>query len=69
MGAIGDSRHRIGCYGFELGRLSCFDQEQPLNDYARFAIDILLVFIYMFFLISSKRPEFWLPILAVVFFL
>lgn len=40
---------------------------KPLTDYPRFWIDIFLVFIYMFFLISSKQPGFWLPILAVVF--
>ncbi len=44
-------------------------KKKPLNGYARFVIDILLVFIYMFFLISSKQPGFWLPILAVVFVL
>ena len=44
-------------------------ESKPLNGYWRFAIDILLVFIYMFFLISSKQPDFWLPILAVIFVL
>ncbi len=42
---------------------------KPLNGYWRFVIDILLVFIYMFFLISSKQANFWLPILAFVFIL
>jgi hypothetical protein len=41
--------------------------DKPLNGYWRFAIDIVLVFIYMFFLISSPRPSFWLPILAIIF--
>jgi hypothetical protein len=44
-------------------------QAKPLNGYGRFVIDILLVFIYMFFLISSQRASFWLPILALVFVL
>jgi hypothetical protein len=41
--------------------------DKPLNGYWRFAIDIVLVFIYMFFLISSQRSGFWLPILAIIF--
>jgi hypothetical protein len=41
--------------------------DKPLNGYGRFVIDILLVFIYMFFLISSQRANFWLPILAIIF--
>ena len=44
-------------------------KSKPLNGFGRFSIDILLVFIYMFFLISSKQPGFWLPTLAVVFVL
>jgi hypothetical protein len=42
-------------------------KRKPLYGYWRFAIDIFLVFIYMFFLISSKQPKLWLPILAGIF--
>src|SRR5260370_12000465 len=38
---------------------------KPLIGFWRFAIDIMLVFIYMFFLISSAKPCFWLPLLAI----
>ena len=44
-------------------------KRKPLYDYTRFAIDVLLVFVYMFFLISSKHPNFWLPVLVTIFFL
>lgn len=44
-------------------------KSKPLNGFGRFSIDILLVFIYMFFLISSKQSGFWLPILVVIFVL
>jgi len=43
--------------------------EKPLEGDWRFSIDITLVFIYMFFLISSSQPTFWLPIIGVIFFL
>jgi hypothetical protein len=42
---------------------------KPLGDYWRFTIDIILVFIYMFLLISSRRSYLWLPTLAVIFIL
>jgi hypothetical protein len=42
---------------------------KPLNGPGRFSIDIILVFIYMFLLISSAKPYLWLPTLAVVFIL
>ena len=44
-------------------------EKKPLNGYFRYAIDIVLVFVYMFFLISSNHPNFWLPILATIFLL
>lgn len=43
--------------------------KKPLFSTWRFSIDVALVFIYMFFLISSKQDGFWLPILAFVFVL
>jgi hypothetical protein len=42
---------------------------KPLGDYWRFTIDIILVFIYMFLLISSRRSYLWLPTLAIIFIL
>jgi len=42
-------------------------QKKPLENYLRFFIDILLVFLYLFFLISSGHPFFWPWILLVIF--
>ena len=39
----------------------------PLNYFWRYAIDVCLVFIYMFLLITSNKPGFFLPILAIIF--
>jgi len=41
--------------------------ERPLRDFRRFAIDILLVFIYMFLLMTSKLLVWWLFIHALIF--
>ena len=41
----------------------------PLNCFWRYAIDIGLVFIYMFLLITSHNSTFFLPILVMIFFL
>jgi hypothetical protein len=43
--------------------------KKPLHGDFRFIIDIFLVFIYMFLLITSSKPDFWLPILALIFVL
>lgn len=43
--------------------------DKKLKGTTRFTIDIILVFVYMLLLISSKQPQFWLPLLAFVFFL
>lgn len=40
---------------------------KPLNGTGRFTIDIVLVFIYMFLIISSQKPYLWLPLLALIF--
>ncbi len=42
---------------------------KPIKGTLRFTIDIILVFIYMFFLISSKNTQWWLPILTIIFVL
>ena len=39
----------------------------PLNYFWRYAIDVCLVFIYMFLLITSNNPGFFLPILTIIF--
>lgn len=44
-------------------------ETKPLNGIARFAIDVLLVFCYMFIFITSANNTFWLPILCFMFFL
>jgi hypothetical protein len=41
--------------------------ERPLRNFWRFAIDITLVFIYMFLLMTSKLLVWWLFILALIF--
>ena len=35
----------------------------------RYSIDVILVFVYMIFLISSKNGQFWLHIVSIIFFL
>lgn len=42
-------------------------QSKPLRGTARFWTDIVLVFIYMFLLISASHPTTWLPTLCVIF--
>jgi hypothetical protein len=45
-------------------------QRKPLNSgFVRFWIDIALVFTYLFFLITSRRNDLWLPLLAGIFLL
>jgi hypothetical protein len=44
-------------------------EKKPLNGDGRFWIDIALVFIYMFLLISSKQSDFWLFTLVVIYVL
>ena len=39
----------------------------PLSYFWRYAIDVCLVFIYMFLLITSNNPGFFLPILTIIF--
>ena len=39
----------------------------PLNYFWRYAIDVCLVFIYIFLLITSNNPGFFLPILTIIF--
>jgi hypothetical protein len=43
--------------------------DRPLTSYFRFAIDITLVFLYMFLLITSKHLTWWLTIHAITFLL
>lgn len=40
---------------------------KPLFDWPRFAIDVLLVFTYMFLIATSKHKTFWLPIMCWMF--
>ncbi|MBR0852136.1 hypothetical protein JQ543_30680 [Bradyrhizobium diazoefficiens] len=40
---------------------------KPLNDWLRFAIDVFLVFTYMFLLVTSNKSNFWLPIVCVMY--
>lgn len=40
---------------------------KPLNDWPRFAIDVFLVFTYMFLLVTSNNSNFWLPIVCVMY--
>jgi hypothetical protein len=42
---------------------------KPLNGALRYSIDIILVFVYMFFLISAEKFIYWPWILVVIFFL
>jgi hypothetical protein len=42
-------------------------RKKPLNDWPRFVIDVLLVFIYMFLIITSNKPWFWLPIICLMY--
>jgi hypothetical protein len=42
---------------------------KPLRDFPRFAIDVGLVFIYMFLLVTSDKSWFWLPIICVIYVL
>jgi hypothetical protein len=42
-------------------------EERPLRNFWRFAIDILLVFIYMFLLMTSKLLTWWLFIHALIY--
>ncbi|MER9316366.1 hypothetical protein NKI31_12790 [Mesorhizobium sp. M0659] len=44
-------------------------QSKPLNGTSRFAIDILLVLIYLFMLLTSSHSNFFLPILCAIFIL
>src|SRR5579871_5200059 len=39
----------------------------PPTNFWRYAIDVCLVFIYMFLLITSNNPGFFLPILTIIF--
>ncbi|EKS35132.1 hypothetical protein HMPREF9696_02404 [Afipia clevelandensis ATCC 49720] len=42
---------------------------KKLYDWPRFAIDVILVFTYLFLFATSKHSNFWLPILSFIFFL
>lgn len=44
-------------------------RDKPLIDATRFAIDVTLVFTYMFLIVTSGQPVFWLPILCWMFLL
>jgi hypothetical protein len=44
-------------------------RKKPLNDWLRFAIDVLLVFIYMILIITSNKSWFWLPIICLMYWL
>jgi hypothetical protein len=48
------------------GYLASIDSK-PHKGGGRFTIDIILVFIYMFLLISSEKPFLWLPLIAIIF--
>lgn len=48
------------------GYLMSVDRK-PLNDWPRFAIDVFLVFTYMFLLVTSNKSNFWLPIVCVMY--
>lgn len=50
------------------GYLSAIE-DRPLTSFSRFGIDVLLVFLYMIMLITSKRANFLLALLAFVFVL
>lgn len=41
--------------------------KKPLNDWPRFAIDVFLVFTYMFLLVTSNNSNFWLPIVCIMY--
>lgn len=41
--------------------------KKPLYDFTRFALDICLVFVYMFMLMTSDRPYYWMYILCGIF--
>lgn len=41
--------------------------KKPLYDLPRFLIDIVLVFIYLFLLLSARQPSFFLSVLACIF--
>jgi hypothetical protein len=42
-------------------------RKKPLNDWPRFTIDVLLVFIYMVLIITSDKSWFWLPIICLMY--
>jgi hypothetical protein len=42
---------------------------KPLFGFWRFAIDLVLVFIYMFLLMTSGHPNLWLAVICVIFVL
>jgi hypothetical protein len=42
-------------------------RKKPLHDWPRFAIDVFLVFIYMFLIVTSNKSNFWLPIVCVMY--
>lgn len=44
-------------------------RNKPLKSLWRFAIDVVLVFSYMFIFITSKHSQFWLPIISFMFIL
>lgn len=44
-------------------------QTKPLKDIWRYLIDVLLVFLYLFILITSKFPNYWLHLHAACFFI
>ena len=42
-------------------------QRKPLDDIFRFLVDVFLVFVYLFMLLTSKFPFFWLALHAITF--
>lgn len=42
-------------------------RKKPLHDWPRFAIDVFLVFTYMFLIVTSNKSWFWLPIICLMY--
>jgi hypothetical protein len=42
-------------------------RKKPLHDWPRFAIDVFLVFTYMFLIVTSNKSNFWLPIVCIMY--
>jgi hypothetical protein len=42
-------------------------RKKPLHDWPRFAIDVFLVFTYMFLIVTSNKSSFWLPIVCIMY--